>query len=107
MVATQTPRQLERRVALQREKRRVELGLTAEQYEALLEDRPGLYSLSGQKREEEAEKAAQVWLEGQRIEKHLPQLYRQRQEAEQLVADLTDLIADEEAAVADIKAAFA
>lgn len=60
------------------------------------------------KRESEAqaiERRTALWSQMERIEAYLPVLRRQREEAATRLAEITDLIADEEAAVAEIREA--
>ncbi len=46
---------------------------------------------------------ADLWCQMQRIEKYLPELHRQREDAASHLRDLDELIADEQAALAEIR----
>ena len=49
------------------------------------------------------ERRAALWCQKERIEKYLPELHRQREEAATRLAELDALIADEEAAAREIR----
>lgn len=51
-----------------------------------------------------ADSTAAVWHQMCRIENNLPQLYRQREATARRLEEITDLRADEEAAVAETRA---
>jgi hypothetical protein len=55
-------------------------------------------------KERAVEIRADLWLQAERIERYLPELYRQRREAAEHLHELDSLIRDEKAAVAEIRA---
>lgn len=52
---------------------------------------------------EAVERRARLWNQCLRIEKYLPELYRQRDEAAARLSEITDLIADEQEAARQIR----
>lgn len=91
---------------LQRRQRAVEEGLTEEQFaekeRQLRERRERKANAEESERDMTIERRAQLWCQRERIVAYLPRLYEQREEALRRLADLDQLIADEEAAASQI-----
>ncbi len=102
----QQEKQNERNKAKNREKRRLELGLTAAEYDELLQNRRSKVSKTQSRHERLIEKRVQLWLQGQRIESYLPTLQAQRKKLATDLQDLDQLIRDESQALDEIHSRF-
>jgi hypothetical protein len=113
VVATQTltdeqmqQRKREQQREANRKKRARMLGLTDEEYAERVAEWHSRQGKAAKTNNEAADRHAALWCQMRRIERWLPELYQQRDEAVQRLSEITDLIADEEAAAAEIRASF-
>ena len=95
---------------LQRQQRARRQGLSEEdlrEKERQLEEKRRQDADKKSRHDQEMDARVALWLQRERIVAYLPRLHEQREEALRRLADLDQLIADEEAAVAQIEAQVA
>ncbi len=101
-----TEQKLERELHAQRVRRRMKAGMTREEAEEADRGSRSERAAREPQHDADAERRAAAWNQMLRIEKYLPVLRGQREEADRHLREIDDLIRDEEQEVSRIRAAI-